>query len=145
MNKNAVAEFCVRQFFDENGGYAPAKNNYSFPPNCKKEEAVRKVTNELMTEEKRKFDQFLSFCKFMIDKTNDGTFVLWAEKENVVLNESDLMLMFAIGCEMIERKVDFLTIDSEMDDPNNVYSWILNHVGMIAIDTFFSEESEELI
>lgn len=138
-NNGQWLEFIARMFFEEQGGYIPAKKSYHFDETLNKEDAIKKAKDEIIAEEKRKYMQFLMFCKFMRDKTNDGTFVFESKHKNV-FNEFDLMVMFAIGCEMIERKVDYMTIETEITDKSNLAGWILDHVGMEIYNRWMNHE-----
>lgn len=140
-NDGQGVEFIVRKFFDESyGKYIQAKRTFSFDRSKKKDKAIQDVQREMVGEESRKYLQFLSFCRWMVKNTNDGTLVMRGEKPYTI-DEHGLAIMFAIGCEMIERKVDIMTLENDISSNDSILNWIFTHCGMTVFDWLFSKKA----
>lgn len=109
-NPGQPAEHICRLFFStEEGGYQPAPKEYVI--NDVKETAKRVIEDSHRLKER--FERFAKFLTETREREGRGP-----------LNRSACIILFALGCEMIEREMKSFTVE-------NVLEFISRHCGIL--------------
>ena len=112
-NPHQFAEQICRMFFvQEENGYTPAPREYIITDQTETAKRIEKDSYQL----KERFDRFVSFFEKMKQKNKIRTSFPIGRKETIT--------MFALGCEMIERKIETFT-------DQDVFDFILRHCGLL--------------
>ena len=110
--RQMVERICRMFFVQEENGYTPAPREYVITDQTKTAKQIEKDSYQL----KERFERFVSFFEKL-------------KQENKIRSSQPIgrkatITMFALGCEMIERKIETFT-------DQDVLNFILRHCGLL--------------